>query len=240
MKTISVLGVLMLAASTASAQVLWDNGPLVTHPAGMANGSDRSAIGPGGTLFGFGAQTTALNRVADDFTSQAGWTLQSVEFFTYQSFAVGSTITGVTLQIWGAAGPGVGAPVWGDATTNVLSSTSLTNIYRTDSTSTTSLDRRIQSAVVNLPNLQLGAGTFWLDWNFSGTAASGPWQPPVSSPNGLVLGNGLQSIGGGAYNPALDGTTQQALPFVISGLVPTPGSLAVLGLGGLLASRRRR
>lgn len=240
MKIACTLGVLLMAASTASAQVLFDNGPLVTHAGGMANGADRSAIGPGGTLFGFGSQTPLNNRMADDFTNVAGWTLQSVEFFTYQSFGVGSTITGATLQIWGAAGPGVGAPIWGDTTTNVLSSTSLTNIYRTDTTSTTNLDRRIQSVVVNLPDLQLGGGTFWLDWNFSGTAASGPWQPPVSRPSGLVVGNGLQSLAGGAYLPALDGVTQQALPFVISGLVPTPGSLAVLGLGGLFASRRRR
>jgi hypothetical protein len=243
MKTVILsVAVVALAGSLASAQVLWDNGPLVTHAGGMSNGADRSAISPGGALFGVGAQQTAGNRVADDFVNDASWTLQSLSLFTYQSFTTTTpTITGVTLQIWGAAGPGVGAPVWGDATTNVLSSVAFSNIYRTTGAVNNNFDRPVMMVEVALPNLQLGAGTFWLDWSYSGTATSGPWQPPVSSASAFITGNALQSVAGAAYNPALDAgaSLQVAFPFVING-VPTPGSMAVLGFAGLAASRRRR
>jgi len=241
-RALLIVSVVTLAGSAASADLLYSNGPLVTHAGGMTGavaGADRSAIGPGGTLFGFGAQQAVPNRMADDFVSDASWTLQSATFFTYQTGAAASTITGITLQIWGAAGPGVGAPVWGDATTNVMTSTALSNIYRTAATSTTDTTRRIQTISVNLPNLNLGAGTFWLDWAINGTLASGPWQPPVSDPSILVVGNSLQKLGAAAWAPALDGTTQQALPFLLNG-VPSPSSMALLGLGGLIAARRRR
>lgn len=214
---------LLLASGAATADPLWDNGPLVTHAAGMANGiDDRSAISPGGTLFGFGAQQTAGNRMADDFVSEADWTLESLRLYAYQT-AVGvsaPTITGVTLRIWGAAGPGVGNPVWGDNTTNVLTSASVSNAYRTTSTANNNTDRRIQVVDINLPNLQLGAGTFWIDYSFTGTLASGPWNPPVSSPTAHIEGNAVQATGGtDLFNPGLDAGLglQCALPFVLFG-----------------------
>src|SRR4029078_3997860 len=54
--------------------VVYDNGPLVTHPGGGAGGADASALqtSQGMTIFGFGQQQAANNRVADDFTIPAG------------------------------------------------------------------------------------------------------------------------------------------------------------------------
>lgn len=251
MKTICTLAALLAAGSTLSAQVLYDNGPLVTHPGGMtgtAAGADRSAIGPGGNIFGFGAAQSTGFRMADSFVSDASWTITGLQLYGYQTSATAisaPTLTGVTLRIWDGAGPGVGNVVWGDDTTNVLTAAFLTDIYRTTATDTTSVARRVQRAEISLPNLQLGAGTFWFDWAFDGSLTSGPWQPAVSDPNMLVSGNGLQYNPGGtgSWGPALDGPAgaqvQQAMPFTIIG-VPTPGSLAILGLGALFAGRRRR
>lgn len=241
-KNLLALGATLLFASPALAGgVLWDNGPLITHPGGGFNGAHRSAIGPGGTIFGFGAQQSLNNRMADDFTVGAGgWNINSIRLFSYQTGSTTvSTITGVTLRVWDGV-PGQSNIVFGDTTTNVMSATGWSGIYRTTATAPLDTARPIMFVDINL-NLNLGAGTYYLDWAFSGSLASGPWQPPVSDPNQLVLGNGLQSLAGGPYNPALDGTTQQAMPFIIEGTgVPAPGALALLGIAGLAARRRRR
>ena len=62
--------------------VIFDNGPIVTHPGGGAGGADVSALqwSLGLTVWGFGP-TVSADRVADDFTVPAGatWVIESVE-----------------------------------------------------------------------------------------------------------------------------------------------------------------
>ncbi|MFZ1553126.1 MAG: hypothetical protein WAV53_17145, partial [Anaerolineae bacterium] len=74
--------------------ILFDNGPLVTHPGGGFGGADASAVQTaiGLTIYGAGHQLSANNRVADDFTVPAGetWTINTVTFYAYQT---GSTTT---------------------------------------------------------------------------------------------------------------------------------------------------
>ncbi len=247
--------------SSASADVLWNNevdnglgGVLVTHPGGMTGavaGADRSAFAPGGTVFGFGNQGgTINNRMADDFTLSTAAVIDSFQFFVYQTGATTSTLTGATLQIWSGGAPGAGGTViWGDTTTNVLTGNGLTNIYRTTDVSTTDANRRIQTADVGGLSIALAAGTYWADWTFTGTLTSGPWQPDIGTNLGgtafVTGGNALQQIGTtpGVYNPALQGTTNVDLPFIVNGTatIPEPAGLSLLVLGAVgLVSRRRR
>ncbi len=245
----SLLAVSCLATGLHAATVLWDNGPLITHPAGMTNGADRSAVGVGGGTIGAGAQITAGNRVADDFTVSAGsWTVDSARLFSYQTGSTTtSTITGVTLRIWDDV-PGVGAVVWGDDTTNVMDDTGFTGIYRTTSTDNTDTNRPIMFVDVDLGGLTLPAGTYWLDFAFTGTLASGPWVPLVSSPTEFITGNARQALSSsGIFNALMDSGAgvNVALPFVLGGTatVPEPASAAaILGSGVILlaALRRRR
>jgi PEP-CTERM motif len=244
-----------LVGSVAQADVLWNNevnnglgGVLVTHPGGMTvpAGANRSAIGVGGTLFGFGAQGGATaNRMADDFTLANDSTINSVRLYAYQTGATASTITGASLRIWSIA-PGTGTLHFGDETTNVMTATSMSGIYRTTNTDTAGTTRQIQYVDIGGLNINLLAGTYFLDWNFTGTLASGPWQAPLTPPGatGLTTGNAFQRIGlAGAYNPALDGTTQQDLPFLIEGtvnVIPEPTTLGLLVLGAAVAGFRRR
>ena len=74
--------------------VLYDNGPLVTHPGGGAGGADASALQTtlGMNTLGAGHQFLLGYRLADDFTvtDPCGWDVQTITFFAYQT---GSTTT---------------------------------------------------------------------------------------------------------------------------------------------------
>jgi len=92
--------------------VLYDNGPLVTHPGGVLEGGcERAADCAGDEHVRVWAQLSAGNRVADDFTiTEGNWTIETITFFTYQTgSSTTSTITGVNLQIWDGP-PNAGAP----------------------------------------------------------------------------------------------------------------------------------
>ncbi len=208
----------------APGAILYDNGPLTTHPGGGFGGADASAVQTAllNSTYGFGHAVSSGFRVADDFTVPAGgWNITTITFYAYQTGSTTtSTITGVNLRIWDGT-PGASNIVFGDTTTNRLASTSFSNIYRVLDTGLTASNRPIMADVVTV-NTNLPAGTYWLDWQTDGTLASGPWAPPVT-----ILGqtakpgsNGMQYDPTAAVWNALVDTgnaTVQDLPFVIQG-----------------------
>ncbi|HMN16205.1 MAG TPA: T9SS type A sorting domain-containing protein [Ignavibacteriaceae bacterium] len=201
--------------------LLFDNGPLVTNPAGGSGGADLSAlqtaIGLG--TYGFGAQISAGNSVADDFTiNGASWNIEELQFFTYQTgSSTTSTINDARIRIWNGAPNAGGTIVFGDLTTNRLSSTSWTNIYRALDTSPSASDRPIMRVVVQFsPALTLGPGTYWVEVSLGGTLASGPWAPPVSIVGQTTTGDALQLTSTG-WAAAVDGTYPQGIPFIVLG-----------------------
>ena len=202
--------------------VLYDNGPIVTHPGGGFGGADASSLQTALslTLFGFGHQIVNNNRMADDFTVPAGspWTIDTITFYAYQTGSTTtSTFTDVRVQIWDGP-PMVGGSniVFGDLVTNRLASSTFSNVYRALDTTLLDNARPIMANVVTI-GTTLPPGTYWLDWFAGGTLASGPWAPPVTVLGQTATGNGMQSIAGAAFTPALDGTFQQDMPFVIEG-----------------------
>ena len=217
-------GLAACVASPALGQVLYDNGPLVTNPGAGAGGLDASALqtGLGLTIYGFGAQQLNANRIADDFTVPAGgWNIGTVTLYSYQTGAASPTITGVNVQIWngvpGAAGSSV---VFGDTTTNRLSPANpviMSNIMRPLDTNLLETGRQLQVVTADI-GTTLPAGTYWLDWQFNGTLASGPWQPPVTllGQTGKPGANALQSLAG-VWGALVDGASPQDAPFIING-----------------------
>jgi hypothetical protein len=206
--------------------VLYDNGPLVTHPAGGAGGADASALQTAISLdvFGFGVQQAAGNRIADDFeVTGSGWTVDTITLFAYQTgSSTSSTLTGVNLRIWdGVPGDAGSTVVFGDTTTNRMIATGWTDIYRVLDTSLTNTDRPIMYAVADIEGLFLPAGTYWVDWQLNGTLGSGPWAPPISILGETTTGNARQFVEG-AWDALVDsGTnTPQGMPFVIEGSGP--------------------
>jgi hypothetical protein len=206
--------------------ILWDNGPLVTHPGGGAGGLDASALQTalGLLLYGFGDQFDAGNRMADDFVVDAagGWQIDAITFFAYQTNAPAnpSPITAVYYQIWdGVPGEPGSSVVFGDLTTNRLTGTSFANLYRVPDYDLLNTGRKVfantASAGVLLPT-----GRYWLDWTTDGsTAYTGPWAPPVSILGETSTGDGLQYTLADGWQAALDGTYPQGLPFIVQGSV---------------------
>ncbi len=213
--------------------VLYDNGPLVTHPGGGFGGADASALQTaiGLNVYGFGHAVSSGFRVADDFTVPAGgWNISTITFYAYQTGSTTtSTINNVNLVIWDGQ-PGASNIVFGDTTTNRLASSTFTNIYRSIDTGLLANNRPIMANVVTV-NTALPAGTYWLDWQAGGTLSSGPWVPPVS-----ILGQtnppgaNAQQYNLTSWVPLIDSGTAAApqdLPFLIEGQGATGPSISL-------------
>jgi hypothetical protein len=195
-----------------------------TAASGGPGGAPVSALQTALTMssFGAGAQIVNNNSVADDFVVPAGgWTVERIRFYTYQTGSpITSTITDLRLRIF-ANNPNTGTLVFGDTTTNRLTSTAFTGIYRVTDTTLTNNQRPTMEMVVEFnPPLALAAGTYWFAWQAGGTLASGPWAPPQTVVGQTTTGNGQQSLAGGAFAPLTDGgsLTPQGIPFIIEGL----------------------
>lgn len=208
--------------------MLFDNGPIVTLPGGGCNGGDASILDGnvgGHTLFGWSVNHAAAPGtnfyIADDFTSNAAWNIDSIRFYVYQTGATTSTITGVYVQIWNGPPDSGGVVVWGDLTTNRMVRTYLSNMYRAQSTTPTDCQRRIQIVTANIGG-NLPAGTYWVQWGVTGSSTSGPWQPPVTIQGVAITGNAKQKTATGWVN-ALNGTTSpNGAPFTVFGTAGAP------------------
>jgi hypothetical protein len=220
---ISVIG----GAFALHAQI-YDNGPVFNSVGTGAGGANESVLYTttfGMGTIGFGQQQASFNRIADDFTVDCSWTIDSIYLYGYQTNSTTtSTFTGYTLRIWDGVPDAVGSNViWGDTTTNRLIRTVFSNVYRITETTVGSNVRPIMQNTVNVGGFTLPAGTYWFDWAATGSLASGPWQPPLVPPGQAASGNGRQRIGS-TWNNMVDGgtgTTPQGAPFKVFGTAIT-------------------
>jgi hypothetical protein len=216
--------------------LLYDNGPIVNSPGTGAGGADESQlqVGLGMNTLGAGHQFALGYRVADEFTVPAGdeWQIDTFTFFAYQTGSTTtSTITGVYVQIWNGQPNAGGTLIWGDMTTNRLSSTSWANIYRVSETASGNTQRPVMANIATI-GTSLTPGTYWIDWSVDGTLSSGPWVPPITITGQTSTGNSLQYTT--AWAALLDSgtSTPQGLPFIVDGeyLGPTPTQGVLQGI----------
>ncbi len=200
---------------------LYDNGPLVTHPGGGANGADASTVQTalGLVNLGFGNQWLLGNRVADDFTVPSpGWFIGAVTVYAYQTGSgLDPTLLGASLRLWdGPPGDPGSSVVFGDESSNRLLEAGWSGIYRTTDTDLGSAVRPIMALTLAV-NTALPPGTYWLDWSASGTTPlTGPWAPPISILGSATTGDARQALAG-IWQPLLDSGNPQGLPFIIHG-----------------------
>ncbi len=209
--------ILIFAAPPLAAQdLLFSNGPFVTHPGGGPGGSDYSLLSDPLVNYGFGNQVSAGNRVSDDFTvTGEGWIIDSVVFFQYQTgSSLISTFTATNIIIWKGA-----TVVWGDASTNRLQRSVWTGCYRGDDLYST--DRPVMRNTCATPSLTLSPGIYEIDWQADGSLGSGPWCIPVTITGQSNTGNAI-GFSDGSWSPLYGDTLDsqpQGLPFLIYGRV---------------------
>ncbi|MCE1169506.1 MAG: carboxypeptidase-like regulatory domain-containing protein, partial [Sphingobacteriia bacterium] len=190
--------------------ILWDNGTIINSPGTGAGGADESVIPSGGSSYGFTMNQAGPYSVADDFTVGTSWTVTSVTFQGYQTNSgTTSTFTGAYFRIYDGDPSSGGTVIWGDLTTNLMTSTNFSGIYRVNAPGEGTA-RPVMNIICDGLNISLAPGTYWIEWATTGSVASGPWVPNTAA----AVGNSIQNTGSwaGLVNPgAID------LPFIISG-----------------------
>lgn len=265
-------------SSASFGDILWDNGPIgtgtITRSNGVAGGGPGVAA-PAGTqwseLFTGNTSagstvspsgTTGAFRLADDFTLPAAAELTSISAFAYMTGSTNAQVFSQgNIRIWDGRPGDVGSNiVFGDTTTDRVTSGALTDFYRVFATdnfltggvnSPPGTTRRIKTAVFDVSGLTLPAGTYWVDYQvISAVSATGAvFHPTVTLTNarGPAGANARQLTTTGwadvldTGDPAALPDVPQELKFVVEGVIPEPTGIAALGLAlAATAVRRRR
>ncbi|MGE3106800.1 MAG: GC-type dockerin domain-anchored protein [Phycisphaerales bacterium] len=215
--------------------------------------SEAPAIGTAeaNAVAGFSTHVTGLTgayRFADDFTvtDPAGWTINSVSFFAYQTGAspLVSPFSAINVRIWsGRPGDQASSIIFGDTTTNRLISSVSTAVYRVFNTVVApqpiapDTTRLIWRSTAALGNLHLPPGTYWLDWQYTTVnPAEEAFSPPATTPGSRnqpganarqfrIAGSATAGIWANAVDlgkPSLAPDLAQDFPFIINGLAGAP------------------
>ncbi|MDX1462428.1 MAG: T9SS type A sorting domain-containing protein [Marinirhabdus sp.] len=201
----------------------YDNGPYFNIP-GSPNISRLENQTIGNTTLGAGVSLATGFRLSDDFILADGYEITEITLFGYQTDApvASSPIEGAYVQIWdGSPDDPASSVIYGDLTTNIMTSSEWSNTYRDSETNAGLTNRGIMSVTCEPSGLILTPGQYWIDWVLEGDLGfSGPWGPPISITGATETGDALQFDPNGAgWAPYLDGGSMnaQGFPFVLNG-----------------------
>jgi hypothetical protein len=237
-RPLASLAVALVAAAGASAQVVMDQiGPDPTATTGLATYASQQ-FEPANTNFNIAA--------LDDFNLAAAGTVQRVEavlgFFNGGSLPA---ITGYRVEFYSSVAAAA-ANLTGDQGSVTLApgAVTVTPNFGVNIGQTPNILVSIPVAGVNLT-----AGTHWVSvipiMNFTGGGQVGVSRSMLGASlnahqanpgGGFAFPGNFSQIDGDAATPGVQGIN---LAYRVT-MVPAPGSLALLGLGGLVATRRRR
>ena len=225
--TLVAMAGLAAAASLANAAVLWDQSALDTSPTGQGLFHTISPGFNGSVVFG----------VSDVTVPAGGWMIQSfLTYYTSFNFSAGTSAVLNVFPKTGSVPIAVNDPrasPTGNGTSVPVTATDFVVDFQ-----------GVREYTASGLNIVLAPGDYWIgltpvqpsgpfgaDFQWSTTAHSGNNQAAWSLDFGFR--EGWFDYG------TLSGLAQHDGAIKIQG-IPAPGSLAVLGLGGLLAARRRR
>lgn len=195
---------------TQKSNLLHENANIVTHPGQGPGGSNFSWPYDDNT-FGLAMnQAGGYSIVVDVLILDLEWTIDSVRIYGYQTNSgTNSTFTGAYLRVWnGVPGNPGSTVVWGDMTTNILTSTRFTNCYR--GLDFNNNQRPIMVNVCATPGLTLTSGQYYFEFATTGSLSSGPWCPPIMAGNDLQLSGGQYTNTGQEMPLDIFGTALQA------------------------------
>jgi|GEM_PF-3493146 len=235
MKTVSVLTIVSIAGVASAQAVSVGNG----NPVNLGNDpfSNRATLWDNGDTDGTNGYSQATSGVfgasrstLDDFevTDRAGWILN--DFHTLGLWTSGATGIGrgYNLTFWSDAGGAPGAPI---ATASV-------NSYAENVTGRTWFSRPELAIDVTYDDIFLAPGRYWVEMQIVGP--ENHFQMVRSGVTGSEAWVNYADFGGLMPGSAIFGAAADIAYSLTGDVAPAPGALALLGLGGLAAARRRR
>jgi hypothetical protein len=198
---------------------VFSNGPIITHPGAGYNGFNLSQLTP--PLSTLGSNASANFKIVEDFIlpGTSNYTVDSLAFWAYQTGSgQAPSFTALFATIWdGDPGKG-GTQIYGDELENIVDNLYFSGIYRASANTPLDSTRPLMKliGVYFTPVVLRGGVRYFIEWNFAGSIASGPWQSAIAV-NGLqITGNGQQKTSTGYQ--AMDGGGsgfQQGAPFEV-------------------------
>ncbi|MDQ7012414.1 MAG: hypothetical protein Q9O74_00790 [Planctomycetota bacterium] len=235
MKIVSVLALASIAGMASAQAVSVGNGnaanlgndPFSSRATLWDNGDTDGSNGYSNATSGvFGASRSLL----DDFevTDSAGWILNDFHSLTLWSGGGSGIGTGYNLTFWSDNAGSPGAPMM---SANV-------NSYMETPTGRTWFSRPEMRHDVTFDDVFLPQGRYWVEMQVIGPDNN--FHMVRSTVTGSEAWVNYDDLGGLQSGSAIFGAPAD-LAFSLTGeIAPAPGALALLGLGGIAAIRRRR
>lgn len=241
--------------------VLFDQATPVTNPGAGYGGADLVSPQCGNETVGVACNWYEGNNFsawdADDFTLETNSVINEVEVYGFQRYSgIDPTINALYLAIYDECPAQGGQMIWGDMATNLLSNVEFINCYAADIRNPnhgSNNQRPVMRVTASGLNIPLEAGTYWLCFSMTGTAAQGPHVVPVQLLDSGVTGNAVQYNNQGYWVNVSDYMTynQMGLSMTIKGTQggPAPSQYEFVGsmlrrngeilTGGLMAEEDR-
>lgn len=193
----AICAALLSVPAVTQAEVLWDNGPIITNPTGGTGAiagqpisqpqpvPDSSLVS---TIPGISATAEFGIRVAENFTVPAGgWDLENVVLFAFQSNQSTPSVSNVRINLWTSApfdalSPApipdpLPQPILSTPLTIAPTSAEFVAYRQIGSTSTSSSSRAVFAYTIPLNGLPNGGllapGEYWLEWSMEGVVVPG-------------------------------------------------------------------
>lgn len=220
-----------------AANTIFNNGPFVNSTGTGVGGVDESVlqnVSRGHNWLGLTANDAGVGspvpyRLADDFTVPPGqmWYVESIEVYAYRTQAQSSppiNFTDGVIQVWDR-NPMLGGAnvVFGDTSTNRLTSSVYTNTNRVLETTSGTSDQRKIVAVTLSVGKTFKPGNYWVEYGMNTNAAPGSaYAPPITI-------NGVDSTGDAVQLNTTTGTWAALSDTTPGGPVPIGMPFRVCG-----------